>query len=305
MKCKICGEEFVEPSKFHRHLPSKHKTTMEKYYHQYHPRHDLLTGDPILFKSYDWYFSSLFNSRSNMITFFKSHPNRKEEICARLIKLAKKRKQLTTAPDTVYSRTSMLLTPAQIAKIGLDYSSLCAAEDLKLTRDYSIRSIAGKIPEDFEITVDTREQKPLAFSGFRLVADKLDFGDYASISHFKRVFVERKSLSDLCGTLSGGFERFQNEIKRAAEMSCNLVVVCESPIEDLVNLSSSVKFTKASSEFICHRVRELLSAFNNLQFLFLKSRQDMEIIVPKLLYADFDFFKADLQYIYDCGGLQA
>ncbi len=304
MECKICKLEFTEPAKFHRHL-SSHKMNMERYYHQFYPRFDLLTRDPILFKSYDWYFSSLFNTRANMVSYFKQNPDDQGATIRRLLKLRKKRKNLTVAPSTVDARTCILPTPSLVNKMGFDYNIICESEGLTPRFDYSIKEINEKIPEGFEITRDTREQLPIEFGAIPIRIEKNDFGDYVSLSHFHRIGLERKSMADLCGTLSQGYERFQKELTRAKEMRCNLVVIVEEPIEELVNLSHSrlAKFTKASGEFICSRVREITQSFQNVQFLFLKNRKEMSVVIPQILLYKGDFNATDYQYIYDIGGL--
>ena len=300
MKCKLCQKEFTEPAKFHKHLPSAHKMTMEKYYRTYYPRYDLLDGQNILFKSYDYYFTSLFNSRKNMVTYFKQNIDKGESIFRRLLNLRKLRKNLTSAPSTVDSRTTLLPSPSMIYKLGMDYNAICASENLDIRFKYD-KNVEIKIPKGLEIVVDTREQSPIDFLGVPSICSKLDFGDYSSTSHFKRIFVERKSLSDLCGTLSKGFERFKKEAERCKEMKCNLLVMVESPLDDLLNLKNLGKgnFSQASSEFICHRIREIAGEFSCLQFLFVQNRKEMADIIPKILSFEGDFLSTDFQYLYD------
>lgn len=76
------------------------------------------------------------------------------------------------------------------------------------------------------IQIDTREQLPLVFDASTLNYETewatLPVGDYgvrgfsgAHKDDLTLFAVERKSLSDLCGSLGSGRERFYNEIKRA------------------------------------------------------------------------------------------
>ena len=93
---------------------------------------------------------------------------------------------------------------------------------------------------DFTIIVDTREQAPYQFTGFRTNASArggkrdlvipvqcrgLPTGDYSILGFESLVAVERKSLEDLYGTLGGGRERFSRELERLAAMNRALVVV--------------------------------------------------------------------------------
>lgn len=84
------------------------------------------------------------------------------------------------------------------------------------------------------IVVDTREQKPLRFeAGTPIVRAKLDAGDY-SLAGFERVFaIERKSLEDLCQTLTRGRDRFDRECQLLAEMRRACILV-EADVDDLV-----------------------------------------------------------------------
>jgi ERCC4-type nuclease len=82
--------------------------------------------------------------------------------------------------------------------------------------------------EDFvtlRIIADTREQKPL--EPFVLeknervyiptVRAKLDEGDYAIEGHEQTIFIERKSVEDLYGTITQGRDRFCAELLRVVE----------------------------------------------------------------------------------------
>jgi DNA excision repair protein ERCC-4 len=90
----------------------------------------------------------------------------------------------------------------------------------------------------FNVIVDSREQSPFSFRGFRSDAkDKhrpivvrtavaaLKSGDYSIEGFESRIAVERKSLVDLYGTLGGGRERFERELQRLNEMEFAAVVI--------------------------------------------------------------------------------
>ena len=84
------------------------------------------------------------------------------------------------------------------------------------------------------IVVDSREQAPFAFTGYPVEVEVggLEAGDYSVRGFERRVAVERKSLSDLVGCLSGERERFGRELARLRGYDCAAVVV-ESPAHDL------------------------------------------------------------------------
>lgn len=66
------------------------------------------------------------------------------------------------------------------------------------------------------IIIDTREQKPYTFKGYKVVRKALKAGDYSLSNRQALVLIERKSLPDLFGTLTrkGNFERFVKELEK-------------------------------------------------------------------------------------------
>jgi len=70
------------------------------------------------------------------------------------------------------------------------------------------------IPDGFYLIQDSREQKPLFKLSKWVVEKGLKTGDY-SIKGFENIVtIERKSISDLLGTLGQGRDRFENELDR-------------------------------------------------------------------------------------------
>ena len=86
-----------------------------------------------------------------------------------------------------------------------------------------------------KIIRDTREQAPFIFAGYdcEVQAGTLTTGDYSLAGLVDRCAVERKSLDDLLGCLTGeGRERFERELSRAAGLDCFAVVV-EASMQDM------------------------------------------------------------------------
>lgn len=91
----------------------------------------------------------------------------------------------------------------------------------------------------FRIVIDTREQAPFRFTGFNalkhqggkrivveVVTDRcLATGDYSIAGMETRVAVERKSKSDLFGSLGRERARFEREVERLNAMEFGAVVV--------------------------------------------------------------------------------
>jgi len=73
-----------------------------------------------------------------------------------------------------------------------------------------------------KIVIDSREQKPLFKNG---VVKKLDVGDYSIYGLEDKICIERKSLTDLFGTLGQGHQRFKKELQRAMKLDYFAIVV--------------------------------------------------------------------------------
>ena len=91
------------------------------------------------------------------------------------------------------------------------------------------------------IIVDTREQRPWTFEGqpgITLARAKLDAGDYSVKGLEHRVAIERKSFSDLIGTIFRARARFYRELERlrAFEFRC---VIVEAGIREIYEEATS------------------------------------------------------------------
>lgn len=76
------------------------------------------------------------------------------------------------------------------------------------------------------ICVDTREQTPPPFpDGVVLERWTLSEGDYTTPMLQAIAVVERKSVSDFCGTISRGRERFEDELRRLQGYRWKAIVV--------------------------------------------------------------------------------
>ncbi len=102
------------------------------------------------------------------------------------------------------------------------------------------QTINSKIrPVKFEtIIIDTREQKPFAFKDFvsdyaqkyapiKVIAERgtLKSGDYSLAGYTDQIAIERKSLTDLYGTIGRNRDRFERELQRLSEMEFACVVI--------------------------------------------------------------------------------
>ena len=86
-----------------------------------------------------------------------------------------------------------------------------------------------------KVIQDTREQTPFTFTGYacEIQTGALPTGDYSLAGLTDRCAVERKSLDDLLGCLTGeGRERFERELARARGLDAFAVVV-EASFQDV------------------------------------------------------------------------
>ena len=86
-----------------------------------------------------------------------------------------------------------------------------------------------------EIVVDTREQAPWTFEGFRVKTTraKLDAGDYSIAGLERRVSIERKSLDDWIGTVLRERKRFYRELDALRGYEWRAVII-ESSVRQIL-----------------------------------------------------------------------
>ena len=157
--------------------------------------------------------------------------------------------------------------------------------------------------KNLEIFMDTREQFPFKLDHpFQIKT--LKFGDYTLSD--KEVccdcYIERKSIKDFVGTLSGGLERFRREIERAGEDESYLVVLVESLISKCMafdKLPYVSKRIRATPEYIFRNVRDICQDYDHVQFLFVNGRKEAVRVMKKILFCGCMYREYDLQLAYD------
>lgn len=305
----MCEKEFENDRSFHAHLKA-HDLRMVAYYQTYYPRHDLYDQKIIKFKNKNQYFSADFNTRTNLKLWLKDQPEQeRQNYCENILKTKKEEKDLVYTPSQVELK-SMLLPPIQYYnEVFGDYYKLCIRLGFKNKYQKITEIVEGAEWESpiYKIFIDTREQKPLKFKR-PIEVRKLDYGDYSFSSSRAtcNCYIERKSLSDFVGTLSGGYERFINEIKRAEDDGAYLVVLVESSLSNALNfqrLRHMSNKIKATPEFIFHRVRNLIQRYPFVQFLFVKGRKEASRVVNKIFISGCIHKRIDLQLAYETKAL--
>ena len=134
-----------------------------------------------------------------------------------------------------------------------------------------------------KIYVDTREQLPLEFEVDGVVTEvirtKLPYGDYSAAwedkqgqhVEFMPLFIERKSLGDLFGTLTSGMERFRREIARAKEDGISLIIMVEGCFREVF---LGAKHSTVEGEIILKTLHTLWVK-HDVPYILCNDRRDM------------------------------
>ncbi len=309
VKCRICNQEFSEDD-FTGHPFKAHKIKLADYFTNFYKKKDLFSNEPLAFKSINQYLSSDFLNKNNLRSWVKiKSKDSVQDYCINWLRDRKELKQLKFAMTQAELKT--LVFPSinyldELFAASGGYYKIC--ERL----GYSIKHIkidkTSILPclftyENLGIIKDTREGKPLIFSQAS-VTDTLSWGDYAlsDESLSGRVRIERKSLSDAIGTLSGNYERFCREIEKAKKDDGYLVILIEEKFDNLLSfkyLPHISKKVRASVEFVTHRIRELCQSYDNIQFICVDGRREASRIIPRIFQLGSQARNIDLQLMLD------
>lgn len=137
------------------------------------------------------------------------------------------------------------------------------------------------------ILQDSREQLELKFDHpyiTKIDVRKLDVGDYGvefSDGYIPPVFFERKSLSDLVGSLSGGYKRFRKEIIRARESNVLLVILIEGSITKVLK---GIEHSQRSGEEILQQLFTI-TVRHKVPFFCFNNREEMTRFITEAYLA--------------------
>lgn len=296
--CKICGEKVLESSHFYK----SHKIPEKRYYETHFPKKDLLSGEPIIFKALERYILADFVDKKNFNEYLKQNKERAAAYIEGWINNRKIIKSLVFFPSQFELKTLDFPTISYLKKnINNNIIDvLCKNTGLRQRYSYKV-NIFFEDFSDVNILCDTRESKPLKLNSAQTVIKKLNFGDYA-LENKENIAMERKSLADCLGTLSGGFERFCREMDRVVKNDGYLVVLVEDSFAHFKGFNYlSYIHSKATPEFIMSRIRELYLKYpKNIQFLCSGSRDESARLIYRVLSVK-DIESVDLQYSLDVG----
>ena len=113
------------------------------------------------------------------------------------------------------------------------------------------------IPPLPRVLIDTREQKPLAFSHLPSEPATLHTGDYSVRGLEESFSVERKSLADLAGSLTRERARFMRELHRLRGYQSSYLLI----IGDDMELSRLIKQGRLKLHQVEHSLRAIESRY--------------------------------------------
>lgn len=301
--CKVDNSEFATLADFNSHLRSL-KIKQEAYYQQYEPRKDKLTGALLPFKNREQYFESDFINKENMKLWFDRNPKQAKEYALELMVKRIERKNLTLVPTEVELRSTMMPSMHYYVKMFGGYNKVCECYGLKprFTNEAALPLV--NLPKNVGIIIDTREQNPFRFPDYKTEHKKVECGDYALAEAFdKNIYIERKSLNDFVGTMSGGYERFGRELDRAKSLNHYVVMVVENDLATAMsfNFLPSMQFSQSTPSHIFHNLRCLLEKYDNFQVIFLKDRALAAKCALRILALGNLAKQTDLQYRLEVG----
>lgn len=308
LTCHIDQSSHETREALHVHL-KKLRVKQETYYTTHETRRDLLTGEPLPFKSVAQYLAAEFTDKNSLKRYLKERPVEGRAWAVEWLRKRKAEKGLVYAPTQVELRTLMCPTMHYYESVG-GYNAICAE------LGYKLRFTGALEPQVWHHTTilqDTREQNPLRFDDVKVTETKLNCGDYGlPAEEDKGVYIERKSLQDFVGTLSprtveqvtrddSNLCRFARELERAKEVGAYLVLLVEEDLTTALGFNHlpHMRHTKVRAECIFKQLRDLLHRYDNFQPLFVAGRKECANAVLKLLAVGDQVRHVDLQRAYE------
>lgn len=268
------------------------------YYVKHYQRRNKLTGDLLPFKNFEDYFEKDFSQPHQIFEWCEKNP--RPEVRSYLLDLLRKRvekKSINYGPSYLdFVSAGMPSVDAYKEYFG-SYTEAC--------KECGVKPLLGShLPKEFwkdysnvYILVDTREQKPLTFKKSEIM--KLDVGDYAVTGPlYDYTFVDRKSFTDFCGTLTVSYNRFAKELDRCRELGCFMFIVIDEKFEDMEETNKR-SYKKFKLDYVYHNMRSIQETYSDCcQFVFSGSRENSIEIIPKLLVMGKKLWKTDIQYFW-------
>jgi len=132
------------------------------------------------------------------------------------------------------------------------------------------------------ILIDTREQQPFEFKGYKTRRVGLKAGDYSLQGKQALVVIERKSLADLFGTLARkhNFNRFCKELEKLKKVKYAFVLIEASP----ERVMAGFQYSMANGGLLLDKLMRIYCAYG-VQIVFGGSRYGAERLALSILKA--------------------
>jgi hypothetical protein len=293
--CPICNLKNIDK----KHPYSSHKIKYASFIEKYYPRFDLLTKEPIKFKSEDSYELTDFNDKRNLKKYLELAT--KEDGLSYLknwVSRRKESKSLIYSPSEFECKSFCFPTIKFLHKFyGKDsYKKIC--EEAGLINRYDYSQILELEEKELNFIIDTRENSVLDLPN--KIIQKLDVGDYTIEN--SDIIIEKKSISDFCGTLSKGFDRFARELDRCKKNNQYLIILIEEKFSNITSLAylPHTKKIRATSDFILHRAREILRLYPEIcQIVCVNNKKEAANLIQQIFSLKNDPKTIDFQYVLD------
>lgn len=132
------------------------------------------------------------------------------------------------------------------------------------------------------IIIDTREQKPYTFKGYKSVRKGLSAGDYSLSNKQALVLIERKSLADLYGTLTrkSNFERFTKELEKLKFAKYPFLMIEATPAQ----IRNGFEYSNANGGAVLDKLMRICCQYG-IQIIFGGDRDLSERLVLSIFNA--------------------
>lgn len=297
-----------------RQIAKDLKMKQENFCLTYFPKKCLGCGEPIEFKTFDQYMAQDFKDKNQIKAFIKRDPVAARAWAIEWLKKRKEEKGLVYAPSQVELRSLQCPSMKYYESVGGYYE---IARELGFADRYADAALVFGDVSKATVIQDTREKAPIKL-GLKTLVATVSEGDYMlDTTHDQGVRIERKSLGDLCGTMSqravekvGGedsnFERFGRELERAKRKGLYVVMVVETDLTSALGLEflPQMRWSKVTASHVFKNLRDLLVQYpTTFQAIFADGRKEAARIMHRLFELGAQVKTTDLQWAYEEGRL--
>ena len=133
--------------------------------------------------------------------------------------------------------------------------------------------------DKYNIVIDSREQHPLWND---CLVKKLNVGDYSIEGFEDKIAIERKSMTDLFGTLGKGHKRFKKELERALTLQYFAIVV-EGSYDDITDKAFDNSYLIKQKGYVINSILFTIHMKYKVPIFLAKNRVEAKHITRQLL----------------------